>query len=69
MMLVFLFHLQTEIIGWDQPQLEGGPTPRNGHSLTALPTCIVLFGGIARETGSRNDLYVLDTSCALFWHV
>eukprot|EP00698_Gefionella_okellyi_P011837 TRINITY_DN3147_c0_g1_i1.p1 TRINITY_DN3147_c0_g1~~TRINITY_DN3147_c0_g1_i1.p1 ORF type:complete len:4003 (-),score=857.71 TRINITY_DN3147_c0_g1_i1:159-12167(-) len=53
--------MTAEIVAWSQPQLDGTPTARNGHSLTALPGRIVLFGGIIRGKGSCNDIHVLFT--------
>ncbi len=65
-----LYVLNLETLEWKKPRLSGNvPSPRHGHSLTAIDdNRVALFGGAIEDSGMNgkpvvtryNDLYTLD---------
>ena len=47
---------------WSQAESKGDiPEPRSGATIAAVGTKLYLFGGLSRETGWFDELYVCDT--------
>ena len=47
---------------WSQSEIKGDPPePRSGATIAAVGTKLYLFGGLSRETGWFDELYVFDT--------
>ncbi|XP_031564437.1 tip elongation aberrant protein 1-like [Actinia tenebrosa] len=56
--LVFCTETQT----WSRASVGGKvPTPRSSASMTSIGNKLYMFGGLSRDSGWLNDLYVLDT--------
>ena len=47
---------------WSQSESKGDiPEPRSGATIAAVGTKLYLFGGLSRETGWFDELYMFDT--------
>ena len=47
---------------WSQAESKGDvPEPRSGATIAAVGTKLYLFGGLSRETGWFDELYVYNT--------
>lgn len=52
---------------WSIPKVEGlAPSPRGGHSLVAVGSKVILFGGADRTPNVFDDLWVLETDGGSF---
>ena len=51
---------------WRKAEVKGDiPAPRSGATLSAVGKCLFLFGGLSRNSGWFNDIYVFDTGALL----
>ena len=51
---------------WRKAELKGDiPAPRSGATLSAVGKWLFLFGGLSRNSGWFNDIYVFDTGVFL----
>jgi N-acetylneuraminic acid mutarotase len=47
---------------WNKAPVGGMlPSPRSSATMTAVGNKLYVFGGLSRDSGWLNDLYVLDT--------